>query len=185
MDKQTNQQHFDFSSYEQAEIGVLSDTHSFIDPSIIKHLVGCDLVLHAGDIGSMSVLNQLNQITNEVISVCGNNDTTGQWDIAEHEELNKIPLTAEISLPGGIISITHGDEFFSDYDDWHAKLRATYPSSKAIIYGHSHRLVCDQDQEPWVLNPGAAGATRVQKHGVSCLRIQTSIASWNVQEFRT
>ncbi len=185
MDKQLNKQLFDYSTNEKTEIGVLSDTHSYIDASVTRQLKGCDLILHAGDIGSMSVLNQLHQITNNVICVCGNNDTTGQWDVAEHEELKKIPHSAEISLPGGVISITHGDEFFSDYDNWHAKLRATYPSSKAIIYGHSHRLVCDQNQEPWVLNPGAAGATRIQKHGVSCLRIQATMTSWEVQEFRT
>lgn len=184
MDKNQNKKSFDYSGYRHATIGVLSDTHSHIDPAILDHLKDCDILLHAGDIGSIQVIKQLQKISNEVVAVCGNNDNSIQWDTSEHQDLEHIPQIAEVELPGGIISITHGDEYFSDYDVWHQSLRNNFPRSKAIIYGHSHRPVCDQNENPWVLNPGASGATRTQRHGVSCLRITASSEAWNVSEFK-
>ncbi len=184
MNKLLDKQQFDFSNADDMKVGVLSDTHCYINPSIINHLNGSNLILHAGDIGCLNVIEQLNEICDDVVSVCGNNDTTWQWESTEHNELEKIPQIAEINLPGGNITITHGDEYYSEYDMWHKKLRACFPAAKAIVYGHSHRLVCDQNEDPWVLNPGAAGETRIQKHGVSCLCIHANSKHWNVEKFR-
>jgi len=181
MNKHHDKQHFDFSIHKETRIGVLSDTHSYINPSVTEHLKGCDLILHAGDVGSSNVIKQLHNICDTVVSVCGNNDTTEQWHSAEHEDLEQIPKIAEITLPGGEIAVTHGDEFFSEYEIWHAKLRERFPNVKAIVYGHSHRLICDINQDPWVLNPGPAGNTRIQNHGISCLRIHAKKQKWDVE----
>ena len=96
----------------------------------------------------------------------------------------RIPQIAKINLPGGVIAITHGDEYYADYEIWHTQLRKNFSGVKAIIYGHSHRFVCDQSQLPWVLNPGAAGETRIQKHGVSCLLMHLDNQNWCVEEYR-
>jgi putative phosphoesterase len=184
MDKSQNKKYFDYAAHFNVKIGVLSDTHSHINPTILGYLSGCDIILHAGDIGSTNIIKQLQEISNNVVSVCGNNDTTHQWNVTEHQDLEKIPQIAEVKLPGGIIVITHGDEYFSDYGTWHEKLRTNFPTAKAIVYGHSHRLVCDQSEKPWVLNPGAAGETRIQKNGVSCLLILASYEEWKVAEFK-
>lgn len=184
MNKSQDKKSFDYSEYEHASIGVLSDTHSHINASVLDYLNDCDIILHAGDIGSIQVIKQLHQISNGVIAVCGNNDNALQWDRSEHQDLQHIPQIAEVTLPGGIITVTHGDEYFSDYDVWHQSLRSNFPQSKAIIYGHSHRLVCDKNDNPWVLNPGASGATRIQRHGVSCLRITANKKIWDVSEFK-
>lgn len=184
MQKHNHTEHFDLSKFASAKIGVLSDTHSYINPAILAHLADCDVILHAGDIGSYSVIKQLREISNEVISVCGNNDNAYQWKQNEHENLMTIPQIAKVSLPSGFIVITHGDEYYADYEAWHTKLRENFSNAKAIIYGHSHRYICDQSQQPWVLNPGAAGETRIQKHGVSCLLMHTSNHEWCVEEVR-
>ena len=42
-------------------IGLLSDTHSYLDPGIFKHLKECDEIWHAGDIGHVDVYDQLNK----------------------------------------------------------------------------------------------------------------------------
>ncbi|MEM7402302.1 MAG: metallophosphoesterase family protein [Pseudomonadota bacterium] len=178
----TNQ--YDLSKYSDAKIGVLSDTHSYINPKIAAHLADCDIILHAGDIGSFTVIKQLREICKDVICVCGNNDNAWQWHQGEHNELKTIPQIAEVSLAGGMIIITHGDEYYADYESWHTQLRENFSNAKAIVYGHSHRFVCDQSQQPWVLNPGAAGETRTQKHGVSCLHIYTDSQDWKVKEIR-
>jgi putative phosphoesterase len=184
MDKNKNKKYFNFAEHDHVKIGVLSDTHSYINPSILEHLSDCDIILHAGDIGSIEVIKQLHEISKDVVSVCGNNDNTQQWNIAEHEDLEYIPQIAEIELPGGKIAITHGDEYFSDLENWHESLRTNFPQAKAVVYGHSHRLVCDQNAAPWVLNPGPAGETRIQKYGVSCLLITANKEEWKVSEFR-
>ncbi|MEJ2115696.1 MAG: metallophosphoesterase family protein, partial [Gammaproteobacteria bacterium] len=101
-----------------------------------------------------------------VVAVRGNNDNVAQWNTVEHKDLHAIPHIAEVALPGGTIAITHGDEHFSEYAAWHKKLRNNFPQAKVIIYGHSHKLVFDQSAAPWVLNPGAAGKTRIQKNGI-------------------
>ena len=184
MDKSQNKKYFNYTEHDNVQIGVLSDTHSCINLSVLERLSDCDIILHAGDIGSIEVIKQLHEISEDVVSVCGNNDNTYQWDAWEHEDLEKIPQIAEIELPGGSIAITHGDEHYSEYETWHKKLRNNFPSAKAIIYGHSHRLVCDQTAEPWVLNPGPAGESRIQQHGVSCLLITANKEEWKVSEFR-
>ena len=184
MDKSQNKQSFNYAEHDNIKIGVLSDTHCHINPSVLEQLSDCDIILHAGDIGSIEVIKQLHKISKDVVSVCGNNDNTTQWNQKEHQDLKHIPQIAEVALPGGTIAITHGDEHYADYEIWHEKLRSSFPSAKAIIYGHSHRLVCDQSEAPWVLNPGPAGESRIQKHGVSCLLITTCKKEWKVSEFR-
>ena len=184
MNKLSNIKHYDLSNTDKIKVGVLSDTHSYINPTILEHLSECDVILHAGDIGSISVIKQLRDLCKEVIPVCGNNDNLMQWSHNEHADLGNIPQIAKIHLPGGVIAITHGDEYYADYEMWHAQLRKNFSGVKAIIYGHSHRLVCDQSQLPWVLNPGAAGETRIQKHGVSCLLMNLDNQNWCVEEYR-
>lgn len=184
MEKRLEKRNYDFSNQNEAKIGVLSDTHCYINPSVAEYLSDCDIILHAGDIGSIEVIKQLYKISENVISVCGNNDTKEQWNTWEQKHLAQVPKIAEIELPGGMITVTHGDEHFSEYDIWHEKLRNNFPTAKVIVYGHSHRLVCDQTTEPWVLNPGAAGETRIQKHGVSCILMNVNNKKWDVKEVR-
>lgn len=184
MDKSQNTQYVNYAKHNTVKIGVLSDTHAHINRSILEHLSGCDLILHAGDIGSIDVIKHLQKISENVVSVRGNNDNIQQWSTAEHKDLRDIPQIAEVALPGGAIAITHGDEYFSEDSVWHEKLRNNFPKVKAIIYGHSHKLVFDNSTEPWVLNPGAAGETRIQRNGVSCLRIDASKEKWGVREIR-
>ena len=117
------------------------DTHSYINPTIADQLTDCDVILHAGDIGSYDVIKQLGKICSDVISVRGNNDNAMQWKQSEHEGLKTIPQIAEVSFSGGMIAITHGDEYYADYETWHSQLREDFSNSKAIVYGHSHRFV--------------------------------------------
>ena len=74
---------------------------------------------------------------------------------AERPWLASIPWEARLPLPGGLLVVVHGHRVPAA--DRHARLRALYPQARAIVYGHSHRLVVDRDASPWVLNPGAAG----------------------------
>lgn len=172
----------DFSKYECLRIGVISDTHGNINAQVQNHLRGCEVIMHAGDIGSINVINQLKSISRNVIPVRGNNDVAAKWLPHEHTDLKMINELAEIKLPGGNMVITHGDKF-NPVALRHKKLREHFPTAKAIIYGHSHELVCDQSDTPWVLNPGAGGKNRT-KGGASCLVVFTSKDLWEISEFR-
>ncbi len=174
--------YFDFSHYAHLQVGVVSDTHGHIDAGVQDRLLGCELILHAGDIGSSRVLHQLQGICQHVIPVRGNNDITGKWLPQEHAELAAISETAKVQLPGGSIALTHGDAF-NPPARRHKKLRQHFTDATAIVYGHSHELVCDQEETPWVLNPGAAGKARA-KGGASCLLISTATHQWKVCKFR-
>lgn len=178
----TPRKHYDFSHYDCLRVGVISDTHGHIDTDVQNRLLSCELILHAGDIGSGSVLHQLRGICQNVIPVRGNNDCTGKWPSQEHAELAALSEIAEVKLPGGSIALTHGDAF-NPPASRHKKLRQRFAGTTAIVYGHSHELVCDQEEVPWVLNPGAAGKTRT-KGGASCLLIFAGSTRWNVSKFR-
>ena len=175
--------HFDLSHPEYLTVGIVSDTHGHLDTAVRERLHGCDLILHAGDIGASHVLHQLRDICPVVIPVRGNNDCTGKWPQQDHPELAAIGEAARVELPGGSIALTHGDRF-NPPSSRHEKLRRHFADTTAIVYGHSHELVCDQEVLPWVLNPGAAGKVRT-KGGASCLLVSAGRHQWKVSKFRT
>ena len=162
-------------SRQRVKVGVLSDTHGWIDPQVRRVLTGVDCIVHAGDVLGFSVLQQLENLTSpeQVIAVAGNNDITENWPGLE----GKLPTVAEVPLPGGTLVVTHGNQFGSF--PAHAELRQAWPEAKVVVYGHTHRMVCDQEGLPWIFNPGAAGRTRVNR-GPSCLVLTAGFGDWTV-----
>ena len=157
-------------------VGILSDTHGWVHPKVQAVLTGADCIVHAGDVLGANVLDELAKLTRRrgrVVAVAGNND---RGDGALQQAA--LPTVAEVPLPGGTLVVTHGDQFGPAPQ--HAALRQAWPQARAIVYGHTHRLVCDQDGEPWVLNPGAAGRTRTHG-GASCLLLAADAEDWTVQ----
>lgn len=163
-------------------IAIISDTHGHIDPNIIEVLKGCDQIIHAGDICGAHVLEQLNEINIEIIAVAGNNDVEGLWPMHETDVVNSLPDVAEIDLPGGKLKIEHGHRHGMQ-KPCHNSLRDAHPEARAIIYGHTHTMLIDEDKHPMVLNPGAAGQTRT-RGGPSCLVLTASEDKWDVEMIR-
>lgn len=161
---------------------ILSDTHGALDPRILAQAARCDLVVHAGDIGDAAVLAALRAVCDEVVAVSGNNDVAAKWPADQHRVLHALPEQARIELPGGVLAMEHGHKV-NPVAARHAKLRDRHPGCRAIVYGHSHRLVVDQAQRPWVLNPGAAGRARTYG-GPSCLLLQAGARGWRITPLR-
>ncbi len=92
-----------------------------------------------------------------------------------------LPQQVEVQLPGGTLVVIHGHR--TPARQRHALLRRRFPGARAVIYGHSHRLVVDQDQTPWVLNPGAAGHSRTFG-GPSCLVLSAAGTCWALETVR-
>jgi putative phosphoesterase len=58
-------------------VGVISDTHGLMRPAAIEALRGCDLIIHAGDVGTPAVLDALRAVA-PTFAVRGNVDTAGR-----------------------------------------------------------------------------------------------------------
>ena len=161
---------------------VVSDTHGELDARIEALASGCDLVLHAGDVGADAVLDRLAAQGPEVLAIRGNNDVPAKWRGDAARIAACLPVERRIDLPGGTLVLVHGDRAGAPARR-HARLRRDHPHARVIVYGHSHRRCVDRSERPWVLNPGAAGRARTYG-GPSCLVLTTPAAGWTVTEHR-
>ena len=125
------------------KIGVISDTHGLLRPEVVPVFKGVDLILHAGDIGSIEVLDQLRTVA-PIVAVRGNNDK-GDW-------ANQIP-DSEVAQVGEVsIYILH------DLNE--LVLRPPAGSVQVVISGHSHRPSIERRDGILFVNPGSAGPRR-------------------------
>lgn len=163
-------------------VAIVSDTHGVLDARIARVIASCDIAVHAGDIGSEAVLRTIGPRQRALFAVRGNNDTPGRWPRTEARKLVTLPPVAPVALPGGLLVVLHGDRAGSG-ETRHKRLRARFPRARAVVYGHSHRLVCDLKLRPWVLNPGAAGRSRTFG-GPSCIVLSAGATGWRVKAVR-
>ncbi|MCB9192218.1 MAG: metallophosphoesterase family protein [Flavobacteriales bacterium] len=130
-------------------IGLLSDTHGFIDPKLKKYLDSCDEIWHAGDIGDLAVTDTLAS-WKPVRAVYGNID--GDKVRVVHPE-NQI-----FELEGVKVLITHIGGYPGRYT---ARVRDLIIQEKPKLYicGHSHilKVMFDKKHQVLHMNPGAAG----------------------------
>ena len=161
---------------------ILSDTHGFVAPFIEKFARDADGVIHAGDIGGLEVLKSITPKKGQLVAVRGNNDHPQSWAGARDLGFGDLPETAWVDLPGGLIAIEHGHRIW-DTKRYHYRLRAKHPQARAIVYGHTHIRCKDLKQQPWVLNPGAAGRERT-KGGASCIVLEIKAKQWTFSEYQ-
>jgi putative phosphoesterase len=167
---------------EASRVAILSDTHGWLDPRIAGVVASCDCAVHAGDIGAAAVLAALRPLMKTVVAVRGNNDVAGKLGAEDWALLREAPLEARLELKGGLLVVVHGHQA-GPASRRHAWLRNRYPAARAVVYGHSHRLVCDQAEMPWILNPGSAGLTRTFG-GPSCHVLTTGARRWTIETVR-
>ena len=146
-------------------LGVISDTHGLLRPEVFDVFREVDHIFHAGDIGSLSLLTELEALA-PVTAVYGNTD---DWDVRA-----KLPRVAQLQLDGFEIVVTHGDQFGSPTPD---ALYAAFPDAEIILYGHTHKpLLTLVDLVVTVMNPGAAGQRRFDiLPSVGILELETGI----------
>ena len=130
-------------------IGVISDTHGLLRPEVFDVFGEVDHILHGGDVGPESILDELQAIA-PVTAVYGNTDG---WALR-----NRLPRVARVQLDGFTIVVTHGDQLGSPTPE---ALQAQYPEAEIIVFGHTHRPVLTLvDTVVTVMNPGGAGPRR-------------------------
>ena len=130
-------------------IGLLSDTHGYLDDAVYKHFNQCDEIWHAGDFGNIHIAEQLAAFK-PLRGVYGNID--GQ-DIRR-----MYPEHLQFSCEEVKVWITHIGGYPGRYNpNIREKLNQNPPS--LFISGHSHILKVMYDKKLGCLhlNPGAAG----------------------------
>jgi putative phosphoesterase len=162
-------------------VAILADTHGQLDERVEGLVADCDLAVHGGDIGNASVLARLRPRSGRVLAVTGNNDLPWKWPEQERRLLSELPEQQALALPGGTLTVIHGHQIPAG--NRHDRLRRRFPGARAVVYGHSHRLVADRARTPWVLNPGAAGRARTFG-GPSCMILTVSDGGWRLRLVR-
>ena len=132
-------------------IGLISDTHHFLDETVFKHFENCDEIWHAGDFGNIEIANRLNASSNLAVKgVYGNID--GQ-DIRTVYLEQLVFMCEEVK-----VMIRHIGGSPPKYNPETRKQLAIH-QPQLFICGHSHilKVMYDDKINCLHMNPGAAG----------------------------
>lgn len=131
------------------KIGLLSDTHGYLDPKVFEYFAEVDEIWHAGDVGGLEIIDTLEGFK-PLRAVYGNIDG--------HEVRAALPKDEVFMCEGMKIYMTHiGGKPYRYNRDAHAIMLKERPN--VFICGHSHILLVQFDKKInalW-LNPGACG----------------------------
>ena len=138
-------------------LGIISDTHNYIDDSIFNFFKDCDLICHAGDIGNVDVAESITK-KNSLKAVYGNIDG--------NELRLMFPKTQRFFCEDVDILMTHIGGYPGKYQNEIIEILKTKPP-KLFITGHSHilKIIYDKKYDLLFINPGAAG-----KYGIQVVR---------------
>jgi uncharacterized protein len=160
-----------------ATIGLISDTHLperclALPPAVFTVLRGVDLVLHAGDVGELRVLDQLSALA-PVVAVHGNDETA--------EAQHALPYQQVIAVAGQRILLTHAhypdrdEELASRHSDaWEPILERRAAMGRRagagiVVFGHTHVPMARSHHGVFLINPGAIASG----NAITRQRVQT------------
>ena len=144
---------------EDVRVAVLADTHAprrwkSCPPQVAAHLRGADLILHAGDVCTADVLDELAAYA-PVRAVRGNNDGP---DVAAWGA----PETLEFDLDGLRVAMIHDSGPSAGRP---ARLRRRFPAADLVVFGHSHIPLDHAGNGQRIFNPGSPTDRRRQPQG--------------------
>lgn len=119
---------------------VLSDTHGLLRPEVLEYLSRADVVIHGGDINSRAIVDELRAYAPLYI-VRGNNDK--EW-------AEGLPHSLTFAIEGVCFFLVHNKR----------DVRPDLSGTDVVIYGHSHKYVCEERDGILWLNPGSCGRRR-------------------------
>ncbi|MCZ4694656.1 metallophosphoesterase [Ancylomarina euxinus] len=130
-------------------IALLSDTHTYLDENLFKHLEGCDEIWHAGDIGNIETADRLAECA-PLKAVYGN---------ADGQDVRQVhPLHQRFKCEDLDVWMTHIGGYPKRYDiNVREEIKRNPP--ELFISGHSHilKVMFDKELNLLHINPGAAG----------------------------
>jgi putative phosphoesterase len=136
------------------KIGVISDTHiphfKKLPEAIWQHFADVELIIHAGDLSVLSVLDELETIA-PVVAVQGN--------VEQEEVVLKLPIKREVVVGHCRIGVVH----ILGVAKTHARMgRLEFPDARVVVFGHSHVPYNQEHDGQLLLNPGSATDRRRQ-----------------------
>jgi uncharacterized protein len=149
------------------QVMVLSDTHAprrwkSCPAAVAARLRGTDLILHAGDVCTAAVLDELGAYA-PVRAVLGNNDGP---DVAAWGA----PPTLALDLDGLPVAMIHDS---GARQGRLGRMRRLFPAARLVVFGHSHIPLDESDGEVRIFNPGSPTDRRRQPRGtMGVLRIE-------------
>ncbi|MEJ5236952.1 MAG: metallophosphoesterase family protein [Limisphaera sp.] len=127
-------------------IGILSDTHGFLDPRVLEWFAGVDAIWHAGDVGRLSVLAELERLA-PVTAVLGNND----WGMPLRETERVAAGEMKFLLRHIVDPQRPGDALLEEI---------ARGEIQGVVFGHTHRPYWNWHYGALFLNPGYCGRPR-------------------------
>ncbi len=144
------------SSLRHVLIAAIADTHlprgaRRLPDACLERLAAADLILHAGDLSTRALLDQLEAIGPPVKAVHGNVDS---------EELRRqLPEALELDAGGARIAMLHDAGPSKRRLE---RMRARFPDASAVVFGHSHIPLHEQRDGFQIFNPGSPTDRRRQ-----------------------
>jgi putative phosphoesterase len=131
------------------KIGLISDTHNFLDPSVLEHFKNCDEIWHAGDFGASIIADQLKSLK-PLRGVYGNIDG---YDIRSIYPEQLVFMCEEVK-----VIMRHIGGYPPRYNP-ETKKELLIHRPQLFISGHSHilKIMYDEKLNCLHMNPGAAG----------------------------
>jgi hypothetical protein len=148
-------------------IAVISDTHlprgrRALPEQCVLRLGEADLIVHAGDISTVAVLRELEALGPPVLAVHGNVD--------EPALVGLLPQRRELDAMGVRIGIVHDA---GPSQGRLVRMRTAFPDCDAVIFGHSHIPLHEQDGTFQLFNPGSPTDRRRQpEHTIGIARVE-------------
>jgi hypothetical protein len=146
---------------EPSLIGLISDTHGLLRPEAMQALAGCEVIIHAGDIGGQEVIDALRTLA-PVVAVRGNVDK-GTW-------ARQYPETAIVEARAAVVYMVH---------DVQLDLDPAAAGFTIVVSGHSHQPGRTERGGVMYLNPGSAGPRRFNLP-VTVVRLDLRATPWGV-----
>ena len=128
------------------KIGVISDTHGWLDPKIPGLFAGVGHILHAGDIGPDALIAELETIA-PVTAVIGNTDSSSTFRPTE-----------TVTLAGRKFLVHHIVDPYALKEE--LRLRVARERPDVVVFGHTHKAFCETSDGVLFFNPGSAGKPR-------------------------
>ena len=147
-------------------VGVIADTHipqraPRLPDDVLRHFERVDAILHAGDLSSLIVLDQLAAYA-PVDAVQGN--------VEKQAVIETLPIKRELLIGGVTIGLVH---ILGDRQHYARNARREFPGARVVVFGHSHIPHLEDDGDLLLLNPGSATDRRRQPHcSVAILTIE-------------
>lgn len=136
------------------KVGVISDTHvphfAGVPEAVWEHFAGVELIIHAGDLSILRVLEQLETIA-PVVAVQGN--------VEREEVVATLPIKREVMVGQCRIGIVH---ILGDAKHYVRTARQEFPDARVVVFGHSHNPYNQEHAGQLLFNPGSANDRRRQ-----------------------